>query len=52
MIRERGGEVSGVSSGQRKNDKETWWWTDKVQESSQRKSLAREKWDCERKEES
>lgn len=51
MIRETGRKVLGVSSGQRKEDKETWWWNDEVQESVQRKKLAKKRWDSERTEE-
>ncbi|RJG15641.1 hypothetical protein D4A39_16580, partial [Alcanivorax profundi] len=52
VIRETGRKVLGVSSGRKKDDKETWWWNEKVQESIQRKRLARKKWDRERTEES
>ena len=40
-----------MSSGQRKEDKENWWWNSKVQESVQRKRLAKKRWDSERTEE-
>ena len=39
VIRETGREVFGASSGQRTDDKETWWWNEKIQESIQRKGL-------------
>ncbi|KAK3522749.1 hypothetical protein QTP86_032027, partial [Hemibagrus guttatus] len=39
VIRETGRKVLGVSSGRRKEDKETWWWNEEVQESIQRKRL-------------
>ena len=42
VLREPGWEVSGESSGQKKDDKETWWWNEEIQYSSQRKRLARE----------
>ncbi|KAK3562016.1 hypothetical protein QTP86_024486 [Hemibagrus guttatus] len=44
MIRETGRKVLGVSSGRRKEDKETWWWNEEVQDSIQRKRLAKKKW--------
>ncbi|KAK3574312.1 hypothetical protein QTP86_004345 [Hemibagrus guttatus] len=48
VIRETGRKVLGVSSGRRKEDKETWWWNEEVQESIQRKRLAKRKWDMNR----
>ncbi|KAK3562250.1 hypothetical protein QTP86_033296, partial [Hemibagrus guttatus] len=48
VIRETGRKVLGVSSGRRKEDKETWWWNEKVQDSIQRKRLAKKKWDMDR----
>ncbi|KAK3525786.1 hypothetical protein QTP70_007548 [Hemibagrus guttatus] len=51
VIRETGRMVLGVSSGRRKEDKETWWWNEKVQDSIQRKRLAKKKWDMDRTEE-
>ncbi|KAK3525841.1 hypothetical protein QTP70_010897 [Hemibagrus guttatus] len=51
VIRETGRKVLGVSSGRRKEDKETWWWNEEVQESIQRKRLAKKKWDMDRTEE-
>ncbi|KAK3509436.1 hypothetical protein QTP70_035088 [Hemibagrus guttatus] len=44
-------EVLGVSSGRRKEDKETWWWNEEVQDSIQRKRLAKKKWEMDRTEE-
>ncbi|KAK3531580.1 hypothetical protein QTP70_024965 [Hemibagrus guttatus] len=41
VIRETGRKVLGVSSGRRKEDKETWWWNEEVQDSIQRKRLAK-----------
>ncbi|KAK3529744.1 hypothetical protein QTP86_003009 [Hemibagrus guttatus] len=32
VIRETGRKVLGVSSGRRKEDKETWWWNEEVQD--------------------
>ncbi|KAI5616961.1 hypothetical protein C0J50_23549 [Silurus asotus] len=37
--------VLGVTSGNRKKDKETWWWNEEVQESRRRKRLEKQKWD-------
>ncbi|KAK3507199.1 hypothetical protein QTP70_010213 [Hemibagrus guttatus] len=51
VIRETGRKVLGVSSGRRKEDKETWWWNEEVQDSIQRKRLAKKKCDMDRTEE-
>ncbi|KAK3507448.1 hypothetical protein QTP70_020646, partial [Hemibagrus guttatus] len=51
VIRETGRKLLGVSSGRRKEDKETWWWNEEVQDSIQRKRLAKKKWDMDRTEE-
>ncbi|KAK3567105.1 hypothetical protein QTP86_009809 [Hemibagrus guttatus] len=51
VIRETGRKVLGVSSGRRKEDKETWWWNEELQDSIQRKRLAKKKWDMDRTEE-
>ncbi|KAK3545483.1 hypothetical protein QTP70_007728 [Hemibagrus guttatus] len=51
VIRETGRKVLGVSSGRRKEDKETWGWNEEVQDSVQRKRLAKKKWDMDRTEE-
>ncbi|KAK3508721.1 hypothetical protein QTP70_004263 [Hemibagrus guttatus] len=51
VIRETGKKVLGVLSGRRKEDKETWWWNEEVQDSIQRKRLAKRKWDMDRTEE-
>ncbi|KAK3540863.1 hypothetical protein QTP86_002436 [Hemibagrus guttatus] len=51
VIRETGRKVLGVSSGRRKEDKETWWWNEEVQDSIQRKRLSKKKWDMDRTEE-
>ncbi|KAK3517402.1 hypothetical protein QTP70_008930 [Hemibagrus guttatus] len=45
VIRESGRKVLDLSSGRRKEDKETWWWNEEVQDSVQRKRLAKKKWD-------
>ncbi|KAK3564490.1 hypothetical protein QTP86_022780 [Hemibagrus guttatus] len=46
-----GRKVLGVSPGRKKEDKETWWWNEEVQDSIQRKRLAKKKWDMDRTEE-
>ncbi|KAK3527989.1 hypothetical protein QTP86_013101 [Hemibagrus guttatus] len=51
VIRETGRKVLGVSSGRRKEDKETWWWNEEVQDSIQRKRLAKKKWNMDRTQE-
>ncbi|KAK3543078.1 hypothetical protein QTP70_010530 [Hemibagrus guttatus] len=51
VIRETGRKVLGVSSGRRREDKKTWWWNEEVQDSVQRKRLAKKKWDMDRTEE-
>ncbi|KAK3570792.1 hypothetical protein QTP86_026343 [Hemibagrus guttatus] len=51
VIRETGRKVLGVSSGRRKENKETWWWNEEVQDSVQRKRLAKKKCDMDRTEE-
>ncbi|MCJ8733936.1 hypothetical protein PDJAM_G00229520 [Pangasius djambal] len=48
VIRVTGRKALGVSSGRRKEDKETWWWNEGVQDSIQRKTLAKKKWDMDR----
>ncbi|KAK3549335.1 hypothetical protein QTP70_034565 [Hemibagrus guttatus] len=51
VIRETRRKVLAVSSGRRKENKETWWWNEEVQDSIQRKRLAKKKWDIDRTEE-
>ncbi|KAK3559160.1 hypothetical protein QTP86_005060 [Hemibagrus guttatus] len=46
-----GRKVLGVSSGRRKENKDTWWWNEEAQDSLQRKRLAKKKWDMDRTEE-
>ncbi|MCJ8744976.1 hypothetical protein PDJAM_G00124910 [Pangasius djambal] len=48
VIRVTGRKVLGVSSGRRKEDKDTWWWNEGVQDSIQRKRLAKKKWDMDK----
>ncbi|KAI5610001.1 hypothetical protein C0J50_5673 [Silurus asotus] len=45
VMREAARKVLCVTSGNRKQDKETWWWKEEVQESIRRKRLAKQKWD-------
>ncbi|KAI5089397.1 hypothetical protein C0J45_20805 [Silurus meridionalis] len=45
VIRETARKLLGVTSGNRKEDKETWWWNEVVQESIRRKRLAKQNWD-------
>ncbi|KAI5104482.1 hypothetical protein C0J45_6108 [Silurus meridionalis] len=45
VIRETARKVPSVTSGNRKEDKEAWWWNEKVQESIRRKRLAKQNWD-------
>ena len=41
-----------MSSKQRKEDKETYWWDEEVQESIRNKILAKKRWDIQWDEES
>ena len=41
MLRKTAETVLGVTFGKRKEDKETWWWNDKVQESIKEKKKAK-----------
>lgn len=41
-----------ATAPQRKDDRETWRWSEEVQESIQRTRLAKEKWDSQGEEES
>ena len=52
VVRETARKVLGMSSKQRKEDKETWWWDEEVQESIRNKILAKKRWDIQRDEES
>ena len=44
VVREAARRVLGVSSGRRKEDKETWWWNENVQEGVKSKNLAKRNW--------
>ncbi len=48
VVRETARKVLGMTSGQRKEDKEAWWWNEEVQESIRRKKLAKKNWDSQR----
>ncbi|XP_051790281.1 uncharacterized protein LOC127529729 [Erpetoichthys calabaricus] len=52
VIRVTARRVLGVTSGKRKKEKETWWWNEGIQESIQRKRMAKKKWDSQRDAES
>ncbi|KAF7688155.1 hypothetical protein C0J45_21398 [Silurus meridionalis] len=45
VLRVAARKVLGVTSGNRKEDKEMWWWNEEVQESIRRKRSAKQKWD-------
>ena len=45
VVRGTARKVLGVSSKQRKEDKDTWWWNEEVQESIRKKRLAKKRWD-------
>ncbi|XP_065658442.1 uncharacterized protein LOC136082952 [Hydra vulgaris] len=47
-----GRKILGVTSGQKKIDKETWWWNEEVQESLREKRLAKKNWHLQQDEES
>ena len=48
VVRDTARKVLGVSSKQRKEYKETWWWNKEVQESIRKKRLATKRWDMQR----
>ena len=52
VVRETARKVLGMSSKQRKEDKDTWWWDEEVQESIRNKRLAKKRWGIERDEDS
>ena len=51
VVRKTARKVLGVSSGQKKEDRDTWWWNEEVQESIRGKRLAKKNWDNRRNEE-
>ena len=52
VVRDTARKVLGVSSKQRKEDKETWWWNEEVQKSIRKKRLEKKRWDMQRDDES
>ena len=52
VVRDTARKVLGVSSKQRKEDKDTWCWNEEAQESIRKKRLAKKRWDMQRDEES
>ena len=52
VVRETARKVLGMASKQRKEDKDTCWWDEEVQESIRNKRLAKKRWDIQRDEES
>ncbi len=40
-VREKAIHVLGMTSGRRKEDKQTWWWNEEVQDSIKRKRLTK-----------
>ena len=51
VVRKTARKVLGVSSGQKKEDRDTWWWNEEVQECIRGKRLAKKNWDNQRNEE-
>ena len=45
LLRKTAREVLGVTTGQRNEDKETWWWNESVQECVKKKREAKKNWD-------
>ena len=45
MLRKTAETVLGVTFGKRKEDRETWWWNEEVQESIKEKKEAKKAWD-------
>ena len=45
MLRKTAETALGVTFGKRKEDRETWWWNEKVQESIKQKKKAKKTWD-------
>ncbi|KAI5619089.1 hypothetical protein C0J50_21120 [Silurus asotus] len=45
VMRDTARKVLGVTSGNRKKDKETWWWNEEVRDSIRKKRLAKQNWD-------
>ena len=45
MLRQTAETVLGVTFGKRKGDRETWWWSEEVQESIKEKKETKKAWD-------
>ena len=45
MLRKTAETVLGVTFGKQKEDRETWWWNEEVQESIKEKKEAKKAWD-------
>ena len=52
VVRDTARKALGVLSKQRKEDTDTWWWDEEVQESIRKKMLANKRWDMQRDKES
>ena len=50
VVRKKARKVIGVSSGQKKEDRDTWWWNAEVQECIIGKRLAKKNWHNQRDE--
>ncbi|XP_065652871.1 uncharacterized protein LOC136080186 [Hydra vulgaris] len=51
-VRDMARKILGVTSGQKKIDKEKWWWNEEVQERLRGKRLAKKNWHLQQEEES
>ena len=45
MLRKSAETVLGVTFGKQKEDRETWWWNEEVQENIKEKKEAKKAWD-------
>ena len=45
MLKKTAATVLGITFGKRKEDRETWWWNEEVQESIKEKKEAKKIWD-------
>jgi len=44
LITESAKKICGVTRGQRRKERETWWWMEEVQEAIQNKKMAVKNW--------
>ena len=51
VVRKTARNVLDVSSGEKKEDRDTWWWNEEVQECIRGKRLAKNNWDNKKNEE-